>query len=139
MGYAWLMEKAPLVPVEIDLPAENFYDALAGTLEMSAGFAQAQDVGNRAYQVILQIALASPAPERRAIIQTFYIYQDYLGYQISPRYLSLTPEGQPQETPIIYPYASVVIRGLGPCAGSSTCYNTAIPFSIPEHAFPGIP
>jgi hypothetical protein len=129
MGYAYLTEKAPLIPLEINLPAENFYDALAGALQMSAGFAQALEMGNRAYQVVLQTASASD--EHRAIIQTFYIYQDWLGYQISPRYLSLTPEGRLQETPIIYPFASVVITGPRPCFGRSTCRNTAIPFRNP--------
>jgi len=129
-GYAWLSERASPAPLEIDLPAENFYDALAGAIQMSAGFAEAWNIGNRAYQVVLQVSTTSSS-EERALIQTFYIYQDRAGFQISPRYLYLTPEGQPVETSIIYPYASVVLRGPGLCAGSSACWNTAMPFLSP--------
>ena len=126
--YAWINEEASPIPLNIDMPAENFYDALAGAIQIAASITEAHTLYTRAYQVLLQTV--DKEGEERAIIQTFYVYQDAYGYQITPRYLSVSSRGNIEEIPMVYPYASAVLTRPGPCRGSSTCYSTAIPFQL---------
>jgi len=125
---AWLSENELPDWPEPDLPPENFYDALAGGLQIIASTIEASSFYLRGYQVLLQTG--DDENERRAIIETFYVYQDKEGYQIAPRYLSMLPTGEVYEWPLIYEYVSQSIRRY-PCWGSSVCHSVAQPFQVP--------
>jgi len=84
-----------LQPLNVSLPAQNFYDAAADALQLISDIAQIADFRNRAYKIILQEA--NRDEERRAIVQTFFIYQDFFGYHIVPRYLIVNPRGYFEE------------------------------------------
>ena len=119
------------------VPNRAFMQAVSGVniLALGVDVLGAGDVGDRQYQVLLQ---ENPEGQPRAIVQSYHMFENLGGYQISPRYLSVDEAGDWQETGVTYPYASQTISPLGPCRGSSTCYNIAKPFGFRViHPLPG--